>query len=42
MGKEGEGSSQGTSVNDPWTWTTGWVLTVGVEGLGQRRATGEN
>ena len=33
-GKEGEGSSQGTGINDPWTWTTGWGLTVeeGVNG----------
>ena len=26
--KEGEGSSRGTGINAPWTWTTGWGLTV--------------
>ena len=25
--KRFEGSSQGTGINDPWTWTTGWGLT---------------
>ena len=25
--------SQGTGINDPWTWTTGWGLTV--EGVGE-------
>ena len=31
--KEGEGSSQGTCMKDPWTWTTGWGLIVGA-GMG--------
>ena len=39
-GEEGEGSSQGTGINDPWTWTTGWGMTVGARGGGG--ATGEN
>ena len=26
--KEGEGTSQRTCMNDPWTWTTEWGLTV--------------
>ena len=30
--KEGEGSSQRTCMNDPWTWTTVWGLTVGLGG----------
>ena len=30
--EEEEGGSQGTSINDPWTWTTGWGLTVGAGG----------
>ena len=30
--KEVEVTSQGTCMNDPWTWTTGWGLTVGVGG----------
>ena len=30
-GKEGEGSSQGTFVKDPWTKTTGAGLNVGGE-----------
>ena len=30
QGKEYEGSSQVTCIKDPWTWTTGWRLTVGV------------
>ena len=31
--KEGEGSSQRTYMNDPWTWTTTvWELSVGVGG----------
>ena len=33
-----EGFSQGTDIKDPWAWTTGWGLTVGV-GVGQA---GEN
>ena len=28
-GSEGEGSSQGTCIKDPWTWTAGWGLTEG-------------
>ena len=28
-GKEGEGIRQRTCMNDPWTWTTVWGLTVG-------------
>ena len=28
--EEGEGTSQGTCINDPWMCTTGWGLTVGV------------
>ena len=24
MGKEGDGSSQGTCIKDPWTKTMGW------------------
>ena len=32
--KEVEVTSQGTCMNDPWTWTTGWGLTVGV-GMGR-------
>ena len=30
--KEGEGIRQRTCMSDPWTWTTGWELTVGVGG----------
>ena len=30
--KEGEGISQRTYMNDPWTWTTEWGLTEGVRG----------
>ena len=41
MGKIVEGSSQGTCINCPWTWTTGWGLTVGAGG-GQGRTTREN
>ena len=33
-------SSQETYLNDPWTWATGWGMTVGVgrglDGEGQR------
>ena len=32
--KEWEETSQRTCMNDPWTWTTGWGLTVGV-GMGR-------
>ena len=36
QGKEGEGTSQGTCMNDPQTWTMGWGLTVGAgDGLGR-------
>ena len=28
--KKGEGTSIRTYMNDPWTWTTVWKLTVGV------------
>ena len=28
--KEGEVTSQRTCMNDPWTWTMVWGLTVGV------------
>ena len=42
--KEGEGTSQGTGLNDPQTQTIGWGLAVGRGvGLGggeQRRKTG--
>ena len=40
--KERKGSSQGTGINDPWTWTIGCGLTVGA-GMrtGQRRTMGE-
>ena len=41
MGKERKGSNQQTGIKDPWTWTTGWGLTVGA-GVGQGRATEEN
>ena len=38
--KEGGGTRQGTCMNDPGTWTTGWGMTVGVGGglggVGQR------
>ena len=27
--KEGEGTSQRTHMNDPWTWTIMWGLTAG-------------
>ena len=30
--KEGEGTRKRTSMNDPWTWTTVWELTVGAGG----------
>ena len=33
MGKEGERTSQRSCMNDPWTWTTEWGLTVAA-GLG--------
>ena len=38
--EEGEGTRQRTHMNDPWTWTTVWELTVevgcGKGGRGQR------
>ena len=34
-GKKEEGSSQRTSVNDPWTWIMVWGWTVGVGGWGR-------
>ena len=44
--KEGEGNSQRTRVNDPWTWTTLWGLAVGagvgMDGRGQRRKNWDN
>ena len=43
--KEGEGTSQRTCMNESWTWTTVWELTVGVaDGWwdGCRRAKGGN
>ena len=33
-GKEGEGSSQGACIKDPWTWTMGCGLTIGAGGKG--------
>ena len=39
---EDKGSSQGIYMKDPWTWTTGWGLTVEVGVAGWRRAKGEN
>ena len=36
--EEEEGPSQRTGINDPWTRTTGWGVTVGVGGwVGQGR-----
>ena len=32
MVERGEGTRQRTCMNDPWTWTTVWGLTVGVGG----------
>ena len=40
MGKEREGTSQGTCMKDPWPWTIGWGLTVGA-GVGQGKQLGE-
>ena len=43
MGEEGEGSSQGTCIKDPWTRTMGGGLNVGDEGRVERgRVMGEN
>ena len=45
MGKEGEGSSQGTCIRDPWTKTAEgeYGLNVGGSGwVGQGRIKGEN
>ena len=36
--KEREGSSSGMWINDPWTLTTGWGLTVGWWEVGAGRA----
>ena len=33
-GKKGEEITQRTSMNDPWTWTMVWGLTVGARGGG--------
>ena len=35
-GKEGEGTSQGTCIKDPWAWTMGWRLGEGGQGRGQQ------
>ena len=45
MGDKGGKKEKGlvkelVSINDPWTWTTGWGLTVGVGGGWQGRTTG--
>ena len=32
QGKEGEVTSQRTYMNNPWTWTMVWGLTVGAGG----------
>ena len=32
--EEGEGISQRTCMNDPWTWAMVWALTVEVGGVG--------
>ena len=40
MGKEGEGPNQWTGISDPWEWTTGWGLIVGMGG-GQGQGRGE-
>ena len=40
--KEGDGISQRTSMQDPWTWTMMWGLTVGVGGGLDEGAKGEN
>ena len=40
--RRGRGTNQGTGMNDPWTWTTGWGLTVGVQGgLGREEERGK-
>ena len=36
-----KGSSQGTCMSGPWTWTTVWGRTVVAGAAGQRRAKGE-
>ena len=33
MVEGGEGTSQRTCTNGPWTWTTVWELTVGAGGV---------
>ena len=36
-------TSQGTCMNDPWTWTEEWGLTVGVgDGMGGGGQKGKN
>ena len=40
--KEGDGPSQRTCVNDPWTWTMVWEWCESRVWDGQRRAKGEN
>ena len=40
MGKEVGEASEGTCVEDPWAWTTGWGLNVGV-GVSGGRCKGE-
>ena len=35
--KEGEGISQRTYKNDPWTWAMVWGLTMGVGGGGGQK-----
>ena len=43
--EEGEGTSRRTCVNEPWTWTTVWGLTVGAgvgaEGWAEKGKGGE-
>ena len=33
-GKQGKGHQE-TCIKDPWTWTTGWGLTVGAGQVGK-------
>ena len=41
--KEGEGTSQRTRMNDPWTWTRVWGLTMGGRsGVGRGGQRGKN
>ena len=40
--KQGEGTRQRTCMNDPWTWTILWELTVGMgAGLGRGQQRGK-